>query len=322
MRKLSELLSGAHTAAIAGHVNPDGDCVGSCLALYGYMKLTYPDVQTTVFMEKMPHVYAFVEGSEEAMTSCEMDMCDVFFSLDSGDMQRIGVAGDLFQKAALTVCIDHHISNTGYGMVNYIRPEASSTSELVYELILEDGGRISKETAEALYLGIIQDTGVFQYSCTGVRTMQIAGELMKYGIDFTRIIQETFFQKTYTQNLLLGHALTDSRLMLDGNCIVSIVSKELIDDLNADSSDLDGIVSQLRNTKGVETAVFLYETSRNTYKASLRSARVVDVSRIAVKFGGGGHKRAAGCTMTGESRAIISDILEEIKKAMAEADHD
>jgi len=286
------------------------------------MKLTYPDVQTTVFMEKMPHVYAFVEGSEEAMTSCEMDMCDVFFSLDSGDMQRIGVAGDLFQKAALTVCIDHHISNTGYGMVNYIRPEASSTSELVYELILEDGGRISKETAEALYLGIIQDTGVFQYSCTGVRTMQIAGELMKYGIDFTRIIQETFFQKTYTQNLLLGHALTDSRLMLDGNCIVSIVSKELIDDLNADSSDLDGIVSQLRNTKGVETAVFLYETSRNTYKASLRSARVVDVSRIAVKFGGGGHKRAAGCTMTGESRAIISDILEEIKKAMAEADHD
>jgi len=322
MMKLSELLEHAGTAVIAGHVNPDGDCVGSCLALYGYIKETYPDVRVTVFLEEIPRVYSFVKGSEEAKASCDIEQCDIFFSLDSGDVKRIGVAGDLFSKSPVTVCIDHHISNTGYGTVNYIRPEASSTSELVYELIASDGGSISKETAEALYLGIIQDTGVFQYSCTGIRTMQIAGDLMSRGINFTKIIQETFFQKTYIQNLLLGRALTDSRLLLGGTCIVSVVSKEQIDSLNGDVSDLDGIVSQLRNTKGVETAVFLYEVSCNTYKVSMRSADFVDVSRIAVKYGGGGHRRAAGCTMTGESSVILSKILAEIEKEMAEAEHD
>lgn len=309
MKKISELLAGVKSAAIAGHVNPDGDCVGSCLGLYNYIRDNYPEISVKVYMETIPDAYTFVSGSESVLSDVSEDLCDVFFALDSGDAGRIGVARSLLASAGLTVCVDHHISNTGYADINDIRPQASSTSEVIYEIIKQDGGKMMRETAEALYLGIVQDTGVFQYTCTGVRTMEIAGDLMSYGIDFSRIIQESFFQKTYTQNLLLGYALTNSRLTTDGRFISSVMPADVIKSFGALPSDLDGIVSQLRNTKGTDAAVFLYESEENTYKVSLRTEGVVDASKTAVRFGGGGHKRAAGCTVTGESEEIISRVL-------------
>lgn len=161
---------------------------------------------------------------------------------------------------------------------------------------------------------MVHDTGVFQYSSTTPETMRIAGELMKYGFDFNKIIDETFYQKTYKQMQLMGRVLAESQMFLDGKCITGFLKKEVILSYEADSKDFEGIVSQLRFTKGIEAAVFLYEQEENYFKVSMRSNGNVDVSQIAVLFGGGGHRRAAGCQLSGDVEDIIRKIVKEIEK--------
>ena len=165
-----------------------------------------------------------------------------------------------------TACIDHHISNQSFADENYIFPQASSASELVFELIPRE--RLTKEIAECIYTGIIHDTGVFQYSCTSEKTMEAAGVLMGMGIDFPKIVDQTFFTKTYEQNRIMGLALVKSKLHLDGKCISSIITAEEMREYNVLPKHLDGIVSQLRVTKDVEAAVFLYQTDEENYKSA------------------------------------------------------
>ena len=146
--------------------------------------------------------------------------------------------------------------------------------------------------------------------------MEIAGKLMETGIDYSKIIDETFYTKTFEQNQILGKALTESRLYLDQKVIASVVTMEDMRQYRVLPKHLDGIVNQLRVTKGVEAAVFLYETQDGAFKVSARSNGRVNVAEIAVKFGGGGHARAAGCSMEGTPEEIISTITEEIKRQL------
>ena len=164
-------------------------------------------------------------------------------------------------------------------------------------------------------MGIIHDTGVFQYSSTSAKTMNIAGKLMDMGIDFTEIVDKTFYTKTYEQNRILGQALVQSKLELGGAVITSVVTKEQMEEFEVLPKHLDGIVSQLRVTKDVEAAVFLYETE-DGYKVSMRSNGGMDVARVAMEYGGGGHIRAAGVSMEGNADEIIEKILEEMKKQL------
>ena len=189
-------------------------------------------------------------------------------------------------------------------------PDASSTSELVFTLL--DSSRISKRVAEALYMGIAHDTGVFQYSCTSPETMEIAAELMRKGINGSEIIDKTYYEKSYIQNQILGRALLESMLIMDKKCIVSVIRQKSMKFFQAQPSDLEGIVSQLRQTKGVEVAIFLHEISPQQFKVSLRSKGKVDVSEIAQYYGGGGHVRAAGVTMEGSSHDVINNITARI----------
>lgn len=161
-------------------------------------------------------------------------------------------------------------------------------------------------------MGIVHDTGVFQYSCTSSRTMKVGGWLMDTGIDFSKICDETFFQKTYEQNQVMGKALTESMRMLDGKVIFSVIHRKEMDFFHVAPKDLDGIVAQLRNTKGVEVAIFLYECGTRQYKVSLRSNGLVNVARIASFFQGGGHERAAGCTMNGGVHDVINNVVAKI----------
>ena len=316
MINLNEVLAGVHTAAIAGHVRPDGDCVGSCLGLYNYIRENYPDIVVHVYMEEFPETFSFLSGAQEVRHSIveENLQYDVFFILDSGDEDRIGVAGSLYKQASKTVCIDHHISNQGYADQNYIVPGASSTSELIFELCNE--ADISKKTAEAIYTGMVHDTGVFKFSNTSERTLQIAGKLISRGIPFSQIIEETFEQKTYVQNQILGRALLESILFMDGKCIFSVVREKDMRFYNVTSKDLSGIVNQLMITKGVECAIFMYETAPAQYKVSLRSTERVDVSKVACYFGGGGHKKAAGCMMHGTVQDVINNLSRHIEREL------
>lgn len=317
MLKLDEILQGVKRAGIAGHVRPDGDCTGSCLALYQYLRMYYPKVSTDVYLEEIPNSFHMLTGADEIRHELPEDTgYDVFFALDCGDTKRLGFAGTLFEQAKKTVCIDHHVSNLAFADVNQIVPDASSTSELIYDLLEKE--RITKEIAEALYLGIVHDTGVFQYSCTKPSTMEAAAELLRKGIDGPKIIEKTFYEKTYAQNQVLGKALLESIRLMDGKVIFSYITKKSMNFFGVKAKDLEGIVSQLRVTTGVEAAIFLYELESGEFKVSLRSKEKVDVSKVAQYFGGGGHVRAAGLTFRGTVHDAVNNIVGQVALQLEE----
>lgn len=317
MIRLANELQNVKTVAISGHIRPDGDCTGACLAVRNYILENYPAVQADVYLEMVNPKFLFLKGADEVITDDPQDKAyDLFISLDASDKERLGGARRIFDKATRTLCIDHHITNPGFAEVNEIHPEASSTCELVFELLEEE--RISRETAEALYVGLISDTGVFQYSNTTEKTLRAAGKLISKGIPFTKIIEETFYQKTYVQNQVLGRALLESILLLDGRVIVGRIRQKDMEFYGVGPADLEGIVSQLRVTEGVEVAIFLYETGNQEYKVSLRSNGPVDVSAVCAYFGGGGHVKAAGCTMHGTLHDVINNLMLPIENQLQE----
>ena len=310
---LNRALTQAKTVAIGGHIRPDGDCVGSCMGLYLYIKNNYPSVEVDLYLEDIPESFkAFFESTKQIKHEIlEGKEYDLFIALDCGDSGRLGFSGVLFDNAEKTLCVDHHISNQAFADENHIIPEASSTAELVYHLL--DKEKITSEIAEFLYLGIVHDTGVFQYSSTAPETMEAAADLMRRNIRANEIIDKTFYEKTYAQNKILGKALEECYLLLEGKVIVSCITKEMMDSYGVIPKDLEGVVSQLRVTKGVEVAILLYEIGEGEFKVSLRATSDVDVSKVAEAFGGGGHKKAAGVSVKGTSQDIINQLAKQIQ---------
>ncbi len=308
---------GAQSIVISSHIRPDGDCVGSCLAVYLFLKKTMPEADIKICMEKPAQIFSCIKGYEDIDSEYNVTAePDVFIALDC-EKTRLGDGEKIFDGAKKRINIDHHVSNEqGCGDVNYIVPHCSSTAELIYDVL--DKEYMDEDIAKAIYIGIIHDTGIFQYSNTSPRTLRIAAELIEYGFDFPRLIDETFYEKTYVQNQLLGRALLESIVFMDGKCIVSSIDQKTLDFYNATSDDLDGIVNQLRIIKGVECAIFMYQTGNLEYKVSLRSCNYVDVSKVASYFGGGGHVRAAGCSMNGTFYDVINNISAQIERQIVE----
>ncbi len=321
MDKINAELTGAKKVAIAGHIRPDGDCIGSCTALYQYLKgnseelgLTRVDVY---LQEPLGNEFHILTGFDEIKRSYDTDEeYDLFISLDCGSLDRLGPAVKFFEKAKKTINIDHHISNQAFARINHVVADASSTCEVLFSVMDED--KITKEIAESLYVGIIHDTGVFKHSNTSQKTMQIAGRLISKGINFSALIDESFYSKTYLQNQLLGRCLMESMLLLGKKVVVAVINHKMLDFYGAVTSDLDGIVDQLRLTKGTEVAIFIYETELHEFKVSMRSNGEVNVSRIAVYFGGGGHIKAAGCSMHGSAHDVINNIALHVEAQFKE----
>lgn len=315
MRDLASQLAQVKTVAIVGHVRPDGDCVGSCLATYNYIAEWFPQIKADIYLEPIPNIFKFLKNAEKIQSSCDSDQTyDLCIVQDCGDVGRLGAAVKYFDTAKKTICIDHHVSNDNFADENYIFPDTSSTSELIFELIEEE--KITKEIAECIYVGMVHDTGVFQYSSTSAKTMNAAGVLMEKGINFSQIVDDTFYTKTFAQNKILGQALLNSRLYQDGAVVATAISQEEMNRFQVLPKHLDGIVSQLRVTKGVEAAIFLYENEDGTWKVSMRSNGKVNVADIAMKFKGGGHVRAAGATMEGVPEDIFGRLCKEIERQL------
>lgn len=312
--RIDELVKGADTIGITGHVRPDGDCIGSCMGMYLYLKKVFPSTRIDVFLQEIPEVYTFIPATDIVNTRFETDIesYDAFIVLDTGK-ERTDAAEAFFDKAKKKINIDHHISNkNGTGDINYIYPEASSVCELCYEVM--DPEIVDRDIAIALYTGMVTDTGVFKYSGTSPKTMEIAGKLISYGFEFDKLIDHVFFEKTYKQMKLLGRAILDSKLVLDGRVIVSVTDQNTMAEYDAKSSDLEGIVSQLRLTSGVDCALYAHQLSDNEYKLSLRSGGAVNVAKVAETFGGGGHDRAAGITISGNIDEILSNVITRIEQ--------
>lgn len=315
MEKINAEVIGAKSIAIAGHIRPDGDCIGSCTALYLYLKQNKEALgieRLEVYLEPFGNEFSMLTGTNEIKHTYEVeDSYDLFISLDCGSLDRLGNALKFYNTAKKTINIDHHISNQGFANVNHVVADASSTCEVLFTVMEE--AWISREIAAALYVGIIHDTGVFKHSNTSESTMNIAGKLISTGIDFSNLIDESFYSKTYMQNQILGRCLMESLLVLHGKVVFASISRKMLDFYGASTSDLDGIIDQLRVTKGTEVAIFVYETASHEFKVSMRSNGEVNVSKIAVYFGGGGHIKAAGCSMTGTVHDVINNLTPHIE---------
>lgn len=334
--------AGAKKIGITGHVRPDGDCVGSCLALCRYLQNNLPEADVEVFLEQPSDDFREIKGFENIVVlkpvrqgmdvrtdACAADSAktensiaensgshDVFFVLDSMP-DRTGAAECFYNAADKKINIDHHVSNPGCGDVSLVEPLVGSSCEVLYGLM--DKEKLDADIALALYIGMIHDTGVFQYSNTTPETLRAAAHLIGFGFDFPRLIQETFYQKTYLQTRIMGKVLTESRLLCGGSCVAGIVTKETMEENGAVPGDLEGIVSQLRNIKGVHCAVFMYELDNagtQEFKVSLRSDEHVNVAEIASRFGGGGHVRAAGCTVKGDPEAGLAQVVSCIEEQL------
>jgi phosphoesterase RecJ-like protein len=327
MINILEICKDASKIGITGHIRPDGDCIGATMALWQFLKKALPNALVEVVLQKPSPSFSCIKGVEELIedTSLQEQVSrmqskeyDVLFVCDS-TTERSGIGAEYAEHAKTVVNIDHHISNNGCGDYNYIVQNASSTSELIYNLILEVDPQkqyMDVEIAKAIYMGIVHDTGIFQYSNTSPDTMRKAADLMEYGFDFSELIDETFNKKTYVQNQIMGRAMLESFRFMDGKCIVSMVDRKTMAFYSATSKDFEGVVNQLRIIKGVEVAIFMYETGTLQYKVSMRSNGDIDVAEVATYFGGGGHKRAAGCDMTGTFHDVVNNLSEQIEKQM------
>lgn len=318
MISLYEATKDKKTCVILGHERPDGDCVGSALGLRNYLKDMRPEMEIDVCIEEFRKGFSFLEGADKVchdpFTNKEYEIC---FVLDCGDETRLGDFISYMKSAKHTVCIDHHITNTGFADECLVDAKASATSEILYSLM--DYDKISRAAAECLYLGIVHDTGVFKHSNTTGKTMSIAGALLDKGLNSSYIIDHTFYEKTFRQNKILGQVLLGSERILDDLCIYGVATKEDMDKFGVTKADTDGIIDQLRITTGVEVAIFLTEVKDQEYKVSMRANSIVDVAKICAGYGGGGHVRAAGCSMTGEAKDIIKKLSAEIEVQLHEA---
>lgn len=314
MTVLEQMLEQTGSVVILGHVRPDGDCLGSTLGLYHYIQTNYPAIRAAVYLEESSPKFGYLAGYDAILHETDEERYELCICLDCGDEERLGSFGVFLANASKSLCLDHHITNTRFCEVNLVSENASSTCEVLFEQLDEE--KIDKAAAECLYTGLIHDTGVFKYSCTSARTMEIAGKLMAKGIDFGSIIDNSFYKKTYVQSQILGRALLESITFLDGKCIFSALRQSEMEFYGVNGKDMDGIIDQLRLTEGVEVAIFMYQTGPQEFKVSLRSQNAVDVSRIASYFGGGGHVRAAGCTMSGRIHDVVNNLSLHIAKQL------
>ena len=311
MNQFMEAIEQAQSIVILGHIRPDGDCVGSCTGMYNYIMDNFSGKQVDIYLGQFDSEFLFLNGADkvhhEVQEGITYDLC---LALDCASTDRFGEFSVYYETAKVKAAIDHHASNGGYGDICFVKPDASAACEVIYGLLERD--KISKQCAEALYLGIVHDTGVFKHSNTTKETMCIAGDLIALGAMPSEIIDRTFYSKSYVQNQILGRALMESYMALENRCVVTCLRKDVFDFYHATSVDVDGVVDQIRVTRGIEVAVFYYEYEPDTYKFSLRSNEYVDVSKIAVHFGGGGHLHAAGFSLVGECHEVIAKVLEQI----------
>ncbi|MBC7958670.1 MAG: bifunctional oligoribonuclease/PAP phosphatase NrnA [Vallitaleaceae bacterium] len=312
LRDVVELAKGCEHVIIVGHVNPDGDCVGSSLALA--MLLQKYNVASKILLKDIPSTYSFLPTSQW-LCDKEPSKIDLLISLDCGDVSRLGDFKSWVEKAGKVINIDHHMSNTNFGQYNYVLSEASSTCEIIYGMI-EDGSILDQNIAIALYTGIIYDTGVFKHSNTTEQTLCIAGKLVSYGFDFTEIINKLFCYKSMNGLLAQSKSIENIQMFSNNKIAITYLSRYDIDALNATKKETENIVQMLNEIENVECAVFIYETAMDEYKVSFRSKGVVDVCEIAQYFGGGGHKKASGCSVEGHLSIVIQKMVNRINEQL------
>ncbi len=315
-KEIIKLIEEAGGVAIFPHVSADGDAIGSSLALG--LALKNAGKKVAIYIEEnISNVYKFLPGLGLAdFYSDSNEIMDLNIALDTGDVGRLASRAEAFFKAPCTINIDHHVTNTKFGHLNYVDALSASTGEIIYTLITEMKLRIDSEIAMCLYTAIATDTGGFQYENTSAGTHRIAAALLEAGINVGELSQRIFDNTTYEKLKLKQKSIELLELYEDAKIAVVVLSQEDIRSAGAKDEDCDGIVNIGRSIEGVEVSVLIKEKDENVIRVNLRSKTFVDVSEVAGAFDGGGHKRAAGCTVKGSLEEVKAKIINAVKERL------
>ena len=317
LNNIIEAIRSSKKSLVLAHQNPDGDTLGSMLAL-GVMLKKSGHAADHVISDPVPEIYKFLPYAELVKLPTDKDLqknYDLAFSLDCGSLKRLGIAKDLWLKAATTVNIDHHISNENFGKINWIEAHATSTGQVVFWLGEKLNIKITKEIATLLYTTLLTDTSCFANSNTNADALVWGAELIKLGAEHETVYRKVFLEKPLKAIKLFGIALNNLTVLEEGEIIWTYVTKDAMDKLNATNEDTEDIVDYVKRTKGAKVAVFFRE-EKNETKVSLRSNLDFDVSKIAVSMGGGGHKRASGINIKLPLKEACDEILKKVKEEL------
>ena len=312
--QIANVIKENETIALAVHKNPDSDCIGSASALL--LALRSLGKKVHIFVDgNLPARISFL--TEEDYFLAEPMEFDVCIAVDVASLPLMGcVKEQVYDKAKIKCCIDHHETNHGYADYNYVDGKAAAAGELMYFFIKDYlGVEVTSEIALRLYAAIASDTGSFQYSNTTVQTHVIASELMKVGIDAPMVMRTLFERKTREQLQLRAEVTNNLRFYADGKICVALVDEKILSKYSMAFEEADDLAGLPRSIIGVEVGAYIKVKAEKECKISLRSNEYVDVASLAKTFGGGGHLRAAGCTLQNTSvkkaKCVILKALEE-----------
>lgn len=287
-----KLIDEANTICISGHIRPDGDAVGSMGAMYSFLKDMGKNV--TWLLPTKTNRFDFMDEIDEAKLCFDGTCYDLLISLDTSDEKRMNISSDDLNKAKKIIVIDHHKNNSIKGDLKLVDENAPANCEIVYKLIKNLGGKISKKIANYIYLGLMTDTGSFNYERTTSQTYHIAGEMLDQGAEFAKICKNVNDTLSETRMKLIAYVISNMEVYMNGKIRISVVDKDIQDRLNATEDDVDGLVNYLRCIEGTVVSVYIRKIENGMYKFSIRAEEPIDCSVICKMFGGGGHVRAAG----------------------------
>ncbi len=307
VKEIFEIINNSDNICITGHKAPDGDCIGSVMALYEFLKPLNKNV--TVYIDGLiPFNYKTFVKDGVIMKEKEYDniVYDVLFILDCSDAERLGKFKDIINHAKKSVCIDHHKTNNSFADINIIDSEISSTGELLYDIMNISGIEITKEIAVYIYIAILTDTGKFSYSNTSGHTHSKIAELLNLGVDVAEIDNIIYNSKPSNVVKAFIDCIGGLELYYDNKFGIACITQEILKSNNVEMGDIDGVVEFIREIKEVEVSCVLKESESKSTKVSLRSKSNIDVAEVSLQYGGGGHAKAAGFE--------INDTIENTKK--------
>jgi bifunctional oligoribonuclease and PAP phosphatase NrnA len=304
------LLKECETFLVSGHINPDGDCVGSVCACAQLLQSLGKKV-SIVCHDPVPENLHFLAVSWQLFSDlAERPQFDCMIILDTPQPERLGDVLQLFDQAKQSIVIDHHISNAEFGSVNVVASHVSSCGEMIFEMFTEMKVPISKASAQLLYVAISTDTGSFRFGNTTGRTHQIVADLIGTGIDHHYLNEQLYSYIRPERILLLKRFLNNVSFSESGAIVWSHLSESDLAECHADKADMDGFVNYLSDIRGIDIAFFAFSQAKDArIKVSFRAKGKADVNTLANQFGGGGHSQAAGCIFHGDIKTVSSMII-------------
>ncbi|MDD2336822.1 MAG: bifunctional oligoribonuclease/PAP phosphatase NrnA [Geobacteraceae bacterium] len=300
---------------VTTHEGPDGDAVGSTMALTSFLKALGKDV-TLYYSDPIPDIYRFLPLGNLVVHSIPDRHYDVCFVLDAGELKRAGEQISAFSRFDKIINIDHHPYCEEFGDLNYVDPTASATGAMIYRIMKTAGYTLDYDTALCVYVAIVADTGSFRYSNADPEAFTVSSELVALGINPWVVAEKLYESQPLKRLQLLALALSTLTVSKTGEFASITVTLDMYLKTGANSELTDGFVNYPRSIHGVEVSVFFREIKPGSYKVSFRSKGKVNVSSLAMAFGGGGHHNAAGCTLTGTLEEVKENILSYLDQAL------